>query len=338
MSYKNSMKLLTSNFNFVWKQLVYLICCSLLLAVCSYTTIRPIINLLSENNIISEFQNLFVHTIHSSPNEFATLFCEVIKDAIGVIINNFSKISVSLIFAVILCICLPFILSQISIYNLSSIAYQKTTMNKNSKYCQNALTTFKPAIKYALANIILTLPFLLINILCVAIYILLAKTIVSALVGLIVLSAILMINYSIKISIFANYTGLVISNPQNMFKAFAKSFGVVLKNFWKNFSSSLIVYLTIVVVNAFVMVFTFFSGLLVSIPATYLFMAFYYIVSYLNSTGQRYYLSDTIIYNPVKHIVKKDDFVTITVPDTSNEEQVETTSLKRTYKKQNDKS
>lgn len=333
MSYKNSMKLLTSNFSFVWKQLVYLVCCLLLLAVCSYTTIRPIISLLSENNIISEFKNLFVNTLHTSPNEFAVSLCEVFKDAIAVILNNFGRILASLIFAVLLCICLPFILSQISTYNLSSIAYQKATMNKNCKYSQNALTTFKSAIRYALANIILTLPFLAVNILCIVVYILLAKSLMSAILGLIILSAILMINYSFKISIFANYTGLVIANPQNMFKAFGKSFAVVSKNFWRTFSSSLVVYLTIVVVNAFIMVFTFISGLIVSIPATYVFMAFYYIVSYLNSTGQRYYLSDTIIYNPVKHVVKKDDFVTITVPDVSNEEQVETTSLKRTYKK-----
>lgn len=337
MSYRNSMKLLTSNFSFVWKQLVYLLCCVVLLAVCSYTTIKPIISLLAENDIWSEFKNLFVDTIYNSPNEFAIQFCEIFKDAVRVVFNNFSQISVSFIFAVLLCICLPFILSQISTYNLSSIAYHKTTMNKNSRYSQNALTTFKPAMRYALANMILILPFLLINILFIAIYILLAKTLMSALLGLIVLSALLMINYSIKISIFANYTGLVISEPQNMFKAFGKSFGVVFKNFWKNFSTSLVVYLTIVVINAFVMVFTVVSGLIVSIPATYVFMSFYYIVSYLNSTGQRYYLSDTIIYNPVKHVVKKDDFVTITVPDVSNEEQVETTSLKRVYKKSNNK-
>ena len=164
-------------------------------------------------------------------------------------------------------------------------------------------------------------------------YVTVAIDILSALVGLIILSATTMVIQAIKMAIFANYTGLVISEPQSMFKAFGKSFAVVFKNFWKNFSTSVVLYLTIVVVNSFILVFTFFAGLVVSIPATFVLMAFYYIVTYLNSVGQRYYLSDTIIYNPVKHVVKKDDFVTISIPDASNEEQVETTSLKRVYKK-----
>ena len=66
-------------------------------------------------------------------------------------------------------------------------------------------------------------------------------------------------------------------------------------------------------------------------------VAFYYVVSYLNAIGQRYYLSDTIIYNPVKHIVKKDDFVTISIPEVVTEIQVETTKVKKSYKKQKSK-
>ena len=125
-------------------------------------------------------------------------------------------------------------LIQLSVYNLSSIAYQKITMNKNSKYSQNAITTFKPALRYAFANIIFTLPFLLLNIAFIILYVAVATDIISALIGLVILSAVTMILQSVKMAIFANYTGLVISEPQSMFKAFGKSFGVVFKNFWKN--------------------------------------------------------------------------------------------------------
>ncbi len=332
MSYKNSMKLFASNFNFVWKQLVYLLCCLVLLAICSYTTIKPIFSLLAENGIGVEFEVLF-KTIYDSPNEFALKLSDIFKNIIAIIANNFGEIYFSLFAAILLCLALPFVLIQLSVYNLSSIAHQKITMNKNSRYSQNAITTFKPALRYAFANIIFTLPFLLLNVAFIMLYVAVATDIISALIGLVILSAATMVLQSVKMAIFANYTGLVISEPQSMFKAFGKSFGVVFKNFWKNFSTSLVLYLTIIVVNSFILVFTFFAGLIVSIPATFVLMAFYYIVSYLNSVGQRYYLSDTIIYNPVKHVVKKDDFVTISIPDTSNEEQVETTSLKRVYKK-----
>lgn len=331
MSYKNTMKLFASNFTFVWKQLVYVVGCLILLALCSYTTIKPIIELLAENGIGAEFNNLF-QAIYSSPNEFALRFSDVCKNIILVISKNFSEIYLSLIFAVLLCVLMPYLLVQISIFNLSSIAYQKLTMNMTVRYSRNALATFKPALKYAFANVLFSLPFMLINFAFVFLYILLAKTILSAIIGLVMLSAVTIFINSVEIAIFAHYTGLLISKPQNVFKAFGKSFGVVSKKFWKNLSTSIILHLTIIFVNSFIMVFTFFAGLIVSIPATFVVMAFYYIVSYLNTVGQRYYLSDTVIYNPVKHVVKKDDFVTIAIPEGADEVEVETTKMKKSYK------
>jgi len=332
MSYKNSMKLFASNFNFVWKQLVYLICCILLLAISSYTTIRPIISLLAENNIGAEFEVLF-QSIYNSPNEIGLMVSNVIRDILLVVFRNFGEIYLSFIFAILLCIILPFILLKMSIYNLSSIAYQKLTMNMTTSYSRNAVSTFKAGLKYSFASILFDLPFIMIDAFCVFIYLAFARTILSALIGLIFLSTITMIVESIKIAIFAHYTGLVVSGETNMFKAFGKSFGIVFTNFWKNIATSIILHITIVVVNGFILVFTFFAGLLISIPATFVLMAFYYIVSYLNTIGQRYYLADTIIYNPVEYVVKKDDFVTISVPEVTTELKVTTTKIKKPNKK-----
>lgn len=336
MSYKNTMKLFASNFNFVWKQLVYFIGCLLLLAVCSYTTITPIIDLLKENGIGYEFQKLF-DSFYAMPNEIGLMISDIFKKILVIIINNFSQIYLSLLFAIVLCLVMPFILFEMSTYNLASIAYQKFTMNKTSSYLQNAISTFKPSLKYAFANIILTLPFTLINLALLFLYLIFAKTILSALIGLIILSALTILLQGIKIAIFSHYTGLVISEPQSLFKAFAKSLAIVFKDFWKNFSNSIILHLTIIFVNSFLMVFTFFAGLIISIPATFVLVSFFYIVSYLSTIGQRYYLSDTIIYNPVEYVVKKDDFVTISIPEVEKEVQVTTTKIKKIYKKHNSK-
>lgn len=337
MSYKNTMKLFASNFNFVWKQLVYILGCLMLLALCSYTTIKPIIDVLTENNIAAEFEILY-KSIYESPNEIALLISGLFKKIIVIIANNFSELYLSLIFGVLLCVLLPLVLIDMSIYNLSSIAHQKVTMNMTPRYSQNTIRMLKPGIKYAFSSILFSLPFMGINLALIMFYIAFADSIIAALIGLIILSALTIFVQSVKMAIFAHFTGLVVSGDQsNMFKAFTKAFAQVFKNFWKYISSSIILHLTIVVVNSFVMVFTFFAGLLVSIPATFVVMAFYYIVSYLNTVGQRYYLSDTIIYNPVKHVVKKDDFVTISIPEVVTEVQVETTKVKKSYKKQKSK-
>jgi hypothetical protein len=80
-------------------------------------------------------------------------------------------------------------------------------------------------------------------------------------------------------------------------------------------------------------VFTFFSGLIVTIPATFVLIAIYNLVTYFNEKGVRYYLSNTIIYNPVKYTIKKDDYVSISVPEATDEIQVTTTVMKKKYKK-----
>lgn len=334
MSYKNTMKLFASNFSIVWKQLVYLLGCLVLLIVCSYTTIKPVIELLEENNIAGEFDVLF-KSVYDSPNEIGLKISDIIKNIITIIVHNFAEIYVSLFFAIILCVILPSVLIQMSIFNLSSLAYQRTTMNMNCKYSQNAIKTFKSGLKYALANIIFTFPFSVLNFVLIMLYVSIAKSILSALIGLVALSALTIFVQSLKLAIFANYTGRVISEPQNLFKAFAKSSRDVFKKFWKSLSTSIILHLTIVVVNGFVLVFTFFAGLFVSVPATFVLIAFYYIVSYLHANGERYYLSDTIIYNPVEYVVKKDNFVTIAIPEVTTEMQVQTTKIKKSYKNKN---
>ena len=97
---------------------------------------------------------------------------------------------------------------------------------------------------------------------------------------------------------------------------------------------SIALQLTIIFVNSFIAVFTFFSGLLVTIPATYVIISVFYAVTYFHITGERYYLSSSVIFNPVKHIIKKDDYVSISVPE-AKEVEVTTTVMKKKYNKTN---
>ena len=125
----------------------------------------------------------------------------------------------------------------------------------------------------------------------------------------------------------------MVENNSDPFIAFGKGLTQVLKNFWKILSISIILILTIIFVNGFIALFTFFAGLIVTIPATFVLIATYNLVTYFNLNGTRYYLSSTIIFNPVKHIVKKDDFVSTFVPEEVKEIQVTTTKIKKKYKK-----
>lgn len=94
---------------------------------------------------------------------------------------------------------------------------------------------------------------------------------------------------------------------------------------------SVVILLTAILINGVIAIFTLFVGLLFAIPATCVMICIFKIVIFLNINGNRYYLSNSVIYNPQKYVVKKDDFVSTFVPPEDTRE-ITTTKMKKKYK------
>ena len=331
MSYKNTMKLFVSNFALAWKQLVYLFCCAVLFALCTYTLVTPIIDVLRAAGLGTQIRDFF-STIYSSPKSVSFQLSNVIELVFASIIGNMSKIYLNLIAAILLCIILPYILIQMSIFNMSSILHQKLTMNMEVNYIRNGISKLGESFRFALTNLLLSLPVIAITILLFYAYISFSTTILKSLIGLVVLSTFLIIIESIKIAFTTYYTGLVVADKQSPLKAFTKSIPVVLKNFWKLLGQSIVILLTVILINGVISIFTFFAGILFTIPATMMLICIFKIITYLNLSENRYYLSDSVIYNPLKYNVKKDDYVaTFVSPEETKE--ITTTKMKNKYSK-----
>lgn len=330
MSYKNTMKLFVSNFTLAWKQLVYLLICAFLFALCSYTLVSPVISVLREAGLFSQIKNL-MNMFYNNPEDIAMTLSEIVKLILTCIGANFSKIYLNLIATVILCIILPYVLYQASIYNLSSMLYQKFTMNMEVNYCQNFLSNFWKSIRFGLTSLLFSLPFFVVNILLVISYILIADTVLLAIIGLAVLSFLSLMIHSAQLTIFSHFTGSVIANESNPFPTFLKSFPISIKHFIKITGSSIILILTAILVNGFIGLFTFFAGLIITLPATCVLMCIFKIVTFLNINGNRYYLSNSVIFNPQKYVVKKDEYVSSFIPPEETKE-VTTTKMKKNFK------
>ena len=65
MMYRNTFKLIISNFNLVWKILLYLLFSSVCVLGLAYACSLPIINLLHEQGIVTMFVDLFKEFSHS---------------------------------------------------------------------------------------------------------------------------------------------------------------------------------------------------------------------------------------------------------------------------------
>lgn len=333
MSYKNTMKLFASNFALVWKQLAYIICLIFVFTLCSSALASPIIEVLKNQGIATDFEVIF-KTLYTNPGEVALKISDMLKHIIKIIFTNFSTLGWNIFGTFLLCFIFPFLLFEMSKYNLASILFQKLTMNMDVNYFQNAISTLTQSIRYAFANLLLNLPFIAITIILVEMYLVSATSIISAIIGLVLLSAMMILLVSIKISIFTYYTAYMVEHKAAPLAAFGKGIVKTFRNFWKILSISVVLVLTIIFVNGFIAVFTFFSGLLVTIPATFVVISIYSLVTYFGLTGERYYLSNSLIYNPVKYTIKKDDYVSISVPE-AKEMEVTTTVMKKKYKKTN---
>ena len=332
MSYKNSMKLFASNFTLVWKQLLYLVICGFIFTLASYTLITPIINTLKAAGVGHDLKNLF-SIVYNSPNQFALEVGKFLRLAIDTVISNFSSLFLNLLGALVLCVILPYVLCQMSMFNLSSILYQKFTMNMEVGYTQNALATSKQGLKYAFACLVLDIPYLVLMAAFLEFYLMIATSVLVSIIGLILLSAIYILISSLKLTLFSYFTGHMVATNANPFKSFGNSIIKVLKNFWKIMGQSIVLQFTIIFINGFLAVFTFFAGLIVTIPATFVLVAVYKAVTYLNTKGERYYLSNTVIFNPSKHIVTHDEFSgEFLPPEEIKEIQVTTSKLKKNFK------
>jgi hypothetical protein len=188
----------------------------------TYSTLTPIINLLREHNIIEEFKAI-VDTVYNSPSDFAYELGCILKHLINVVFSNFGDIWLSLISFLAFGIFIPYVLIQMSFYNITSILYQKLSMNMNANYVQNAVRVLKQSIVFALANIIISIPFAFIIVLLFEIYLALAYSTITAIFGLVILAALLIVTVSIQISFYTYFMGYLMDHNGSPLVAFGKS-------------------------------------------------------------------------------------------------------------------
>ena len=339
MSYKNTMKLMASNFMLVWKQLLYLLICFMIFILSTYSTLKPIIELLREHNIIEEFKSM-IDSVYNTPSAFALELSSALKHSINVIFSNFGSIWDNIVAFILLGVLIPYILVQMSFYNVTSILYQKLSMNMNVNYIQNGVRLLKSSLVFAFSSIVIGLPFLFIIVLLFEIYLALAYSTITAIFGLVILAALLIVTISMQISFYTYFFGYMMEHDANPLVAFGKGLINVLRHFGKILSQSVILTLTIIFVNCFIALFTFFSGLFVTIPATFVLLSIYYLVVYFNMKGERYYLSANMIFNPIKYKVKQDNFLVAEIPEETKETELTTVVMKKkkTSKKTSKKS
>jgi len=301
MSYKNSIKLLSSNFNIVWKQLLYMLVVCIVLFGIGYGFAIPTINLLKSNDVISEIKGIF-ETIYTAPKDVVNAVSDTFLHLTNVITKNFSKIWLSLLSTTVIIQVLYQLLKNISFYNISSLMHYQMTSFVQVGYSRNLVSTLAQSVRFAFSKLIFSIPFSFLKLAIVYTYFKLASTPIGIFIGLFIVSLALILLSAIELTIFTGHIGHMLEQGGNVsaFKAFFKGTKTVLKKFFRVYSNAIIVVLTIIMINLFLGIFTLGAGLLITLPATMLFIAIFELCAYFGVKGERYYLSSTIIATPLK--------------------------------------
>lgn len=327
MSYKNTMKIFSSNFSLVWKQVLYFCLCLVAFAVCTYYSTLPLINLFKDNYIDAELMALF-DSFYARNMSVTSEFFAITRHVLDIISSNFREFFSYLLLVLLFAFLLPYIFFQMSYYNICSIIYKKLSMNMHVSYVQNMISTLKPAFIYAITNLILSIPFWCIYVLLFEIYIGFFNNFILRYLGLVAISGISIVLTAVRNSFTSMYVGTAVSTEEPAPVAFGNSMQYSLKNFFSILATFIVLELTFIVANGFIGVFTFLAGLLLSIPAVMVLQSTGFIVTYCNKTCQRYYINPNFIFNPVQHKVKKYEIPMPMVVEEKVDEKIVTTILR----------
>ena len=125
----------------------------------------------------------------------------------------------------------------------------------------------------------------------------LSTTTLLALALLPVATMIVYVVFALHLALSCCIIPQMLSGTKNPFRALGISIKMALSRFARVFSSALLVVLTIVFVNLFVAFFTVFAGLVVTIPASVVFVCSFSLVNYFAINNKSFYVSDIVVAN-----------------------------------------
>ena len=103
---------------------------------------------------------------------------------------------------------------------------------------------------------------------------------------------------ALKLSVISDWMPGIIADGKKLSEAMRDGFRMNKKQFAGNFSNYLVAVYFILVINVIAAVTTFFSALLITIPASYMFLVCLQFSGYYAACGRKYFFSYTHIFNP----------------------------------------
>ena len=302
MMYKNSMKLLFSNFNIVWKVLLYVIVMFLIVFGLAYATALPVFNVLVNSGFVESVKSLFETFINNLNGvDLFRGIGELSIHFVDTIFANFHSIGIYIILFIFEIFVFGRFLMGLTHLTISEMLYSSMSSNLKVGFLYTLFTNFRKIILLELSKFIITFPLdMLIGYVIIMCFKLFAiKGIVAFLTPfIIVLVSVVLISF--RVALFSCWVPMIAVKNGNIFVSLVKSFKLQQRRFFKILGNSVGLVLTILIINVFATLFTLGVGVILTIPLSYVWLDTFQMVSYYGSYGMRYYVDSSTIIEPRK--------------------------------------
>ena len=294
MSFKNAFKLLMSKFRYVWSILLYLTIMMVILVSLGLTFIVPVYRMLMAEGVGEEFgaalNGLFAgETLQAVFARFGNLFEHIrvlLTTNVGAFWNSALFVVLVVVFAY------RFILG---LYELPLVSVISGFMNDNSRLSVigRYFSCIGKSVKFSLVKMLLMVIYDAITTL-ITYFVTVLVSSLSVLFAPITAMFFFMIFISFRYGMISSWSAYIILENKKIFSAFGCSVKFFFRNFTSLFSGFLVIWLMIIVVNAFVAIFTFTAGLLITIPVSMFLINLYNMTIFYSKTGRNYYIDKEI--------------------------------------------
>lgn len=301
MAFKNAVKILISKFGLVWSVLLYLVIFSIVIASLSMPFIMPVVDALEAAGVGESISSIF--TAFLGGTSLSGVF-EMAKAAFfkfqEVVSSDYSvRVNIILFAVLVVGIAFRFLLG---LYEIPLVSVLEGAMSSNAKlgFTGKFISKLGLSCRFTLCKMIYTISFdVLIYLAAYGILQLFKLSVVALFVPFILIFAVILLN-AVRYTFLAMWTPSMIVGGHGIFKGFYFGLKCTAKRFASVFSSFIVAWTLIIMLNAFVGIFTLGVGLLITVPISMTFISILNMTVYYGKNGRRYYVDNSVV-TPIVH-------------------------------------
>ncbi len=297
MRFRNSLHLLIDNFGSVYKMLLYKIAVAVIALSISLSFIIPNVQYIfasvEYNNlieIIAEFGTALVSGDVSYLSQFQESIANAFAALMALITSKISNIVLAVI-ALVFSVILWRFLDTLGHYAFGSMLNDKMNSYADISLFASLIKGLGDGSAYAIIQVLITLVYdALIVLLCYLIFFLMLSF-MPLILTLFFSAAVIFMTQALKMMLLSNWMPAMVEGKMGIWQALRYSFNSNIRQKGKIFSTYLVAVYLIAVINVIVAVTTLLSGLLITLPASYLLLLCIQFVNYYTIEGKKYFVN-----------------------------------------------